>query len=139
MRHFIAVLCLLMMNFSTWNRLSAEEGILVLHAANTQRQPISGVEIGTMGDGASDMTDNEGKARIGLAVETKPGKWVSLQIVSKRQGHPDWVFIDPWNSRVIVPPFENESENFVPIVLAVQCHFSLNRVQSLVWLWLNTS
>jgi hypothetical protein len=118
MKRYITLLCVLTLSFATWNRLSAEEGILVLHVADTQRKPLSSVEISTMGDGTSDITDDEGKARLGLAVGTTPGKWVSLQIVSTQQGHPDWVFIDPWNSRVIVPPFENETENFVPIVLA---------------------
>ena len=30
----------------------------------------------------------------------------------------DLVFVSPWDGRILVPPFENESENYAPIVLA---------------------
>lgn len=51
-----------------------------------------------------------------LAPETQPGAWITLQVA----GPPDLVFISPWNSRARVPPFENHSENFVPVVLALR-------------------
>jgi tetratricopeptide (TPR) repeat protein len=41
---------------------------------------------------------------------------VTLQILP-RKGGPDWVFVSPWDQRTLVPPFANESESFVPVVL----------------------
>jgi len=90
----------------------------VVHVSDVQNKPISGVVLSTRGDGSGGTkTDNAGKARIQLAIEDKSGNWVSLQIVqvlSKK----DLVFISPWDRRAQIPPFENESDNFVPVVLA---------------------
>jgi len=58
-----------------------------------------------------------GKTRIKLAPQIKPGQLVSLQVVATPREQ-DLVFVSPWDARAIVPPFENEAENFVPIVLA---------------------
>ncbi len=94
----------------------AEQGILVVHVSNAQERPIKGVVLSTRGDGSTGPpTTREGKTRIVLAPDTKPGDWVSLQVVT---GPGDLVFVSPWDSRVIVPPFENESDNFASIVLA---------------------
>lgn len=98
--------------------LSAEQGVLVLHVSTPKSRPIAGVVLGAQGDGAAGPpTDKAGKTRIQLAPGTRAGGWVSLQIVSSQQ---DLVFISPWDGRVRVPPFENESENFAPVVLAAR-------------------
>ncbi len=95
--------------------LRAEDGILVLHASNTTGKPVAGVSLGTLGDGSTGPpTDRSGKTRIRLAPQTRPGTWVSLQVVSAPK---DLVFISPWDGRVRVPPFDNEAENFAPVVL----------------------
>lgn len=98
------------------SHLDAEQGVLVIHAGNPQGRAITGVVLATKGDGATGPpTDKSGKSRIRLAPQTRPRSWVSLQVVRSSQ---DLVFISPWDSRVMVPSFENESENFVPVVLA---------------------
>ena len=51
-----------------------------------------------------------------LAPETQPGTWIKLQVA----GPLNLVFIAPWNARVRVPPFENQSENFVPVIVAAR-------------------
>jgi tetratricopeptide (TPR) repeat protein len=114
------IFCLIMLAaFVYGNLLNAEEGLLVLHVADTQAVQIPGVVLSTKGDGSvSPPTSRSGRTRIRLAAHTRPGMWVSLQIVKGNSGDMDWVFIDPWSGRVRVPPFENESDNFVPIVLA---------------------
>ena len=74
------------------------------------------LQIGVMGDGGSDTTGSDGKARIRLAKETKAKTWVSLQIITSPKGQ-DVVFVQPWDDRTLIPPFENESENFVRVVV----------------------
>jgi len=96
--------------------LWAESGVLVVHVEDVQRRPISGVQIGTEGDGGSAITGDDGKARIRLAKETKEKSWVSLQIL-KSPPHKDFVMVSPWDYRAVVPLFENESENFVKVVV----------------------
>jgi tetratricopeptide (TPR) repeat protein len=97
--------------------LRAEEGILAVHVEDTKGSPVSGVEIAPKGDGAPGApTDRLGKTRLRLAPATRPGQWVTLQILPKKSG-PDWVFVSPWNQRTLVPSFANESENYVPAVL----------------------
>jgi len=98
--------------------LHAEEGFLVVHVSDVQNRPISGVVLGTKGDGSvGPATGNDGKTRILLAAESQPSDWVSLQIVRVLDGK-DLVFISPWDRRATIPPFANESDNFVPVVLA---------------------
>src|SRR5208283_1626342 len=94
----------------------AESGYLVVHVEDVQRHPIGGVQIGTAGDGGSAFTGDDGKARIPLAKETKEKSWVSLQIL-KSPPHKDFVMVSPWDYRAVVPLFENESENFVKVVV----------------------
>jgi tetratricopeptide (TPR) repeat protein len=96
--------------------LWAESGVLVVHVEDVQRRPISGMQIGTEGDGGSAVTGDDGKARIRLAKETKEKSWVSLQIL-KSAPHKDFVMVSPWDYRAVVPSFENESENFVKVVV----------------------
>ena len=98
--------------------VNAEEGVLVLHVTSTEGRALPGVVLSPRGDGSvSSPTDRAGRTRMKLAPDTRPGKWVTLQVV-QRAGANSWVFISPWDARVIVPPFDNESNNFVPVVLA---------------------
>jgi tetratricopeptide (TPR) repeat protein len=99
--------------------LSAQESMLWLHVIDTRGQPIEGIRLSPKGNGSvSDPTTLAGRTRIRLAPDTRAGQWVSLQVVNKRSDHQGWVFISPWDSRVLIPPFEEASENFAPIVLA---------------------
>ena len=94
----------------------SETGILVVHAKDVQRRPVAGLEIGVEGDGGSAVTDSKGKARIKLAAQTKEKSSVSLQIVKSPAGK-DLVMVSPWDYRTQVPSFENESDNFVEVVV----------------------
>ena len=80
------------------------------------RQPIFGVQIGVEGDGGSAVTDDHGKARIHLSPQNKQKDWVSLEILKSPPGK-DLVMVSPWDSWISVPSFENESENFVRVVV----------------------
>ena len=94
----------------------AETGILVVHVKDVQRQPVVGLEIGVEGDGGSAITDPKGKARIKLAPQTKEKSSVALQIVKSPPGQ-SLVMVSPWDYRTQVPSFENESDNFVEVVV----------------------
>ena len=94
----------------------AETGILVVHVKDVQRQPVVGLEIGVEGDGGSAITDPKGKARIKLAPQTKEKGSVALQIVKSPPGQ-SLVMVSPWDYRTQVPSFENESDNFVEVVV----------------------
>ena len=91
--------------------------VIVLHIADLQERPVPGVKIAIAGDGGTGTSDPNGKTRIRLASGTRAGAWVTLSIVSTPPGQ-DWVFVDPWNSRISVLPFENESDNFRAVYLA---------------------
>jgi tetratricopeptide (TPR) repeat protein len=96
--------------------IMAESGVLVVHVKDVQRHAISGVQIGVEGDGGTATTQDDGKARIRLAPQTKETSWVSLQIL-KSPPNKDYVLVSPWDYRAVVPSFENESENFVEVVV----------------------
>jgi len=95
----------------------AEQGMLVVHVRDVKDRPLIGVEIATEGDGGTGKSDPKGKARIRLASQTRPGHRVTLQIVTA-PGKRDLVFISPWDRTAQVPPFDNESNNYVPTVVA---------------------
>jgi hypothetical protein len=97
----------------------AEDGVLVVHVKDIQKHPIAGLEIGVEGDGGSSITGDDGKARIRLAKQTREGTSVSLQILKSPPGK-DFVMVSPWEYRVVFPSFENESENFVEVVVVAR-------------------
>jgi tetratricopeptide (TPR) repeat protein len=94
----------------------AESGILVVHVKDVQHHPIRGVEIGVEGDGGFSITGDDGKARIKLARDTREKSWVALQILKSPPGK-DFMMVSPWDYKTLVPPFENESENFIEVVV----------------------
>jgi hypothetical protein len=97
---------------------AAEKSVLVLHVRDVKDRPIAGVVIAPEGDGAAGpATDAAGRTRVRLAPQTLPGHHVTLQIVTAPAKR-DLVFISPWDRIVQVPPWENESNNYVPTVLA---------------------
>jgi hypothetical protein len=93
---------------------NAERGVLVVSTRSAANTPLPHIRIATVGDGSTGVTDDTGRGRIRLSPETRPGASVTLQVVPP----PDLVFISPWGGRTPVPPFENESDNYVEVVLA---------------------
>ncbi len=111
-----AVLLLIVFLFVTCTVL-AEEGVLVLVVMDPEQHPFSGVRIGASGDGGSpQFTDQNGKARLKLAPNTKPAAWVTLQLLGAPNGL-DLAFISPYDGRIRVPPFDNEQDNYDPVVV----------------------
>ncbi len=93
----------------------AEPGILWVKVLNLKDRPIRKISVGTEGPGSSALTDDRGLARISLAPQTRPGTWVTLEVSSD-----NYEFVSPWNRKVLIPPFENESENFVTVYLTAR-------------------
>jgi len=93
----------------------AETGILWVKVLNLKNTPVRKVGVGTEGPGSSALTDDRGLARIRLAPQTKPGTWVTLEVSGG-----NYAFVSPWNRKVLIPPFENESENFVTVYLTAR-------------------
>jgi tetratricopeptide (TPR) repeat protein len=102
--------------WATTSVMWGEAGVLVTHVKDVQRRPIGGLQIGVDGDGGSAVTGDDGKARIPLAKQTKEKSWVFLQILKSPLGK-DFVMVSPWDYRTLVPSFDNESGNFVDVVV----------------------
>jgi tetratricopeptide (TPR) repeat protein len=93
--------------------LRAEDGVLVLNVINPSDDAISNVTLKCKGDGASGSSDRNGTARLRLPAGTRSGSSVVMQVLSS-----DWALISPWDGRIIVPSFDNNSQNFVSVVVA---------------------
>jgi uncharacterized protein YkwD len=112
-----AVLVLLTFALLTCTVLG-EEGVLVLVVMDTEQHPFANVRIGTAGDsGSPEFSDQNGKARLKLSPNTKPAAWVTLLLMSAPNGL-DLAFISPYDGRIRVPPFDNEQDNYDPVILA---------------------
>jgi uncharacterized protein YkwD len=96
---------------------AAEDGVLVLVVTDVGQHPFANVRIGTAGDsGSPQFSDQNGKVRLKLASGTKPAAWVTLLVMGAPEGI-DLAFISPYDGRVRVPPFDNEQENFDPVIV----------------------
>jgi uncharacterized protein YkwD len=97
----------------------AEDGVLVLVVTDTRQHSFANLQMGTEGDaGSPQFTDQNGKARLRLAPNTKPGAMVTLQLGKTPNGL-DLDFISPFNRRVRVPPFDNGPDNYDEVTLAL--------------------
>jgi tetratricopeptide (TPR) repeat protein len=110
--HSFSLVCLATLAAIT---AQAETGILWVKVLNLKNTPVRKVSVGTEGPGSSTLTDDRGLARIRLAPQTRPGNWVTLEVSSGA-----YAFVSPWNRKVMIPPFENDSENFVTVYLTAR-------------------
>src|SRR5262245_29167727 len=110
--HLFSLVCLATLAAIT---AKAEPGILWVKVLNLKNLPIRGISVGTEGPGSSAMTDDRGLVKIKLASQTRPGTWVTLEVSSG-----NYAFVSPWNRKILVPPFENESENFVTVYVTTK-------------------
>ncbi|MGA8028139.1 MAG: tetratricopeptide repeat protein [Bryobacteraceae bacterium] len=95
--------------------LQAQQSLLTVHVADTLGRPKPNVTLATDGSGSvGPPTDVGGRTRIQLSSDTRPGTEIALQVI---RAPADFVFLSPWNNRVIVPPFENTSQHFVEVIL----------------------
>jgi tetratricopeptide (TPR) repeat protein len=92
----------------------AEREVLILSIAGADDRPIDNVQITVKGAAGPGISDNAGNARIRLAPGTSVGTWVQLLIVQTRS---DLAILVPWNDQAQVPPYDNETQNYVPVIL----------------------
>src|ERR1051326_5702590 len=92
-----------------------EEGYLVLSVTNTAGEPIDNIAITCTGD-CAEASSVKGRVRLKLPPQTRSGEWVTLKIVNRSDS--DWVLISPWDSRVLIPSFDNKADNAIPVVVA---------------------
>jgi len=97
----------------------AERGYLVIQVADIHNQPVAGIELATKGSSESGTTDRFGRTRIKLDSQIKVNDWVAMQIVRSPKGK-DLVLISPWDAHAQVPPFDNETVNLLPLVVATR-------------------
>ncbi|HVT14965.1 MAG TPA: tetratricopeptide repeat protein [Thermoanaerobaculia bacterium] len=93
----------------------AEDGVLVVQVTGLDGKPMAGVGIGMAAGGPIELTDEMGRARLGLGAEEAAGRELTLQVVPGG-GKESLVFISPWNRRVLVPAGGRP----VPVVLAMK-------------------
>ena len=84
-----------------------------MRVTDFKQHAIPGLQLRAEGGPPGAPSDDGGVARLSLDPKVKPGQWIALQLFKPKQ---DLVFISPWDTRVIVPPFDSVSE--IPIVLA---------------------
>lgn len=115
MKSLVTTLAVVFVVFFPSIAVWAEKNVLVIQVNDNQNRPVEGLEIKTTGASESGITDRKGLARIKLDAQAK--NWVTLQIV-KSPPAKDFVLISPWDSRTLVPSFENESTDVVTIIVA---------------------
>jgi hypothetical protein len=92
---------------------SAEKSYLVIQVSDIHDKPVVAVNLAVKGSSESGISDSAGRARIKLDPQAKVNDWIALLILQSPKGK-DLVFISPWDAHAQVPPFENESVNFLP-------------------------
>src|SRR5262245_51328540 len=115
MRPLIRSLSLVCLATLAAGAAQAETGILWVKVLNLKNTPVRKISVGAEGPGSSALTDDRRLARIRLASQTRPGTWVTLEVSSG-----NYAFVSPWNRKILVPPFENESENFVTVYMTAR-------------------
>jgi tetratricopeptide (TPR) repeat protein len=94
----------------------AERGFVLMQVQDTRHHPVRGVEIGVEGNGSSQLTGDDGKARLAVGAAAKEGDWLTLMIARSPAGQ-DLVMISPWDLRAQIPSFDDKPENFVRVVV----------------------
>ena len=79
---------------------------ITIFAEDTKGQPVRAVRFNFLNTGAlSPPSTAEGRVVVYLKGDFKPGQNVELRVSSDKNKRPDWVFISPWDSRIVVPDY----------------------------------
>ena len=92
-----------------------ETGYVNVRVEDVHQQPVRLVEIG-IARGTSKLTKDDGKAQLPLADDIKADDWISFQLVHSPPGK-DLAIVSPWDNRIPVPSFAENSENLVHIIV----------------------
>jgi hypothetical protein len=92
----------------------AQDRTLTVQIKDAQDHPLSGIRISTENGGAtSKASDVSGKTMLLIKAATGAVKLTLVDDMNNR----NLVFMQPWDGRITVPPFKDDSENFVLVVL----------------------
>jgi len=91
----------------------AAPGRLTVVVQSPIHVPIANVRIGIAGAGSIGTTHIGGRTELQLASDTSVGSHVRLQVVPP----PSMFMVSPFEGDAIVPRFENESGNFLAVIL----------------------
>jgi tetratricopeptide (TPR) repeat protein len=94
----------------------AAQGKVLINVQNPQNQPVGRVQIGVSGAGGTATTGDDGKAQIAVSGATRPSDPISLTILHSPPGK-DYVLLSPWDSRALVPPFDDKPDSFIRVVI----------------------
>ena len=106
----------LLLSLSFARECLAERGYVLLQVEDARSHPIRGIEIGIEGRGDSGMTGDDGKVRLAVGAAAVPGDSISL-VVLHSPARQDFVLVSPWDTRAIVPSFEDKPQNFIKIIV----------------------
>jgi len=119
MRSLIFTLFLAIGTLACYGLAHAEERLLVVHVVDAENNPVEGIVLSNKGDGTlSNPTNSAGITRMALPESARPSDWVHLQLRTGSRGNDKWILISPWDGRVEVPPFDNQPNHFVSVVVA---------------------
>ena len=109
-------LCLFVCSLQLVATSYAEKGVLVIHVQNIDDQAVEGIEVAAKGSSESGKSDRFGLIRLRLDPTAKVGSKVELQVVNM-PGRKQMAMLSPLDEQVQVPLFENESLNYVTVVV----------------------
>jgi hypothetical protein len=96
--------------------LWAKDGQVLVRVEDAQHHAVGGIEIGIDGIGGSGRTGDDGKVQLAVGGGTRPGDSITL-VVSKSPPPNHYLIISPWDSRAMVPSFEDKPDNVIRVVV----------------------
>jgi tetratricopeptide (TPR) repeat protein len=95
-----------------------EQGKVLIQVSDLDGKVVRNITLGTSGQsGGAKATDPDGKVLLSLPPGTKASSWMSIRITNSPPNH-DFVMVSPWNSRALIPSFENGPDNSIDVVVA---------------------
>src|ERR1700730_61264 len=83
----------------------AQSTVLLTRVTDVQGRPMEGIRISVIGM-STNVTNQNGLARILLAPEVKPGDWVTIDISNSSK---NLVIVSPWDRLLVIPPLESQT------------------------------
>ena len=116
MTRLVHICWLFLMACSVQGSALAQGGYLHVFVTDTDNNAVSNLSI-TCIRGCSTELVVQGKAKISLPQQTRPGEQVILRIVKRNARNPGWIIVSPPDGLVNVPPFDNRTSNAVLVIV----------------------
>ncbi len=112
----LAILAFAFFTGSLCDSARAERGYVVVQVEDAQGHPVRHLEIGVKGYGSSQLTGDDGKAKLRVGSAIRENDHLTLIILHSPPGR-DFVMVSPWSNQERVPPFEDKPDNYIPVVV----------------------